>query len=352
MIKAAISRTGVPMPVHRSFERELAQLEALSGHVPDGDGIERVRRALGSENNYLVAKAAAIVADQSVAGLLPDVLAAFDRFFIDPVKSDPQCWAKNALAKALVRLECRDATVYLRGLRHTQEEPVWGGHSDTAGGLRGTCTHALVACDEIPDTALLNILLEPLLDQDKTVRSEAARAIGQVGGVSAALLLKLRVLLRKEEPEVLGACFSALLSMEQNDRLGAISLVADFLDDGEEAAAEAAFALAETHEPAALSALIDRRRKGAELWFGSVLDQAIVLSRLPEGMDFLLGVVEKDARNAGSALEAISRVHSSPEVRARVAQSVARARSERVLLAFQQYFPESGQDTAADSRHG
>src|SRR5271168_1500315 len=269
MVKAAISRSGVPMPANRSFERELAQLEALSGQVPDSAGVERVRHALGSENNFLVAKAAKIATDHNLKALLPEVLAAFDRFFIDPVKSDPQCWAKNALVKALDKLECRDATVYLRGLRHIQEEPVWGGHSDTAGALRGTCTHALVACDELTNMALLNILLEPLLDQNKTVRMEAARAIGNVGGASAALLLKLRVLLRKEEPEVLGACFSALLSMEHNDKLGTISLVADFLDDAEEAAAEAAYALAETHESAALTALIDRRRKGADSWFGS-----------------------------------------------------------------------------------
>jgi HEAT repeat protein len=341
MQKAAISRVGVRVPVNRSFERELAQLEAMSGRVPDLDEIEKVRRALGSENNYLVAKAAAIVADHGLKDILPDVLSAFDRFFIDSVKSDPQCWAKIALVKALIKLECRDATVYLRGLRHIQEEPVWGGHSDTAGALRASSTHALVVCEDVSEPALLNILLEPLLDQDKTVRMEAARAIGQVGGASATLLLKLRVLLRKEEPEVLGACFSALLGMEHNDKLGTISLVADFLDDAEEAAAEAAFALAETHESAALTALIDRRRKGADAWFASVLDQAIVLTRLPEAMDFLLGVIERDFRQAPSALEAISRVHSSAEVRDRVGQSVAKSKSERVQAAFRQYFPES-----------
>jgi hypothetical protein len=334
------NRTGVRMPVHRSFERELAQLEALSGQVPDEDGITRIRKALGNENNYLVAKAAKIVADHELADCLPEVLTAYDRFFVDAVKRDPQCWAKNALVKALVKLECRDAAVYLRGLRHTQEEPVWGGHSDTAGTLRATCTHALITCPELSDAELLNILLEPLLDLDKAVRMEAARAIGQVGGVSAALLLKLRVLLRKEEPEVLGACFSALLGMEHKDRLGAIYLVGDFLDHGEEAASEAAFALAETHDPAALSVLIDRRRAGADPWFVSVLDQAIAVSHLPEGLDFLLGIIEKDPRQAASALEAISRAHISDEVRARVAQSVARARSERVQLAFRQFFPE------------
>jgi HEAT repeat protein len=350
VVKAAISRIGVRMPVNRSFERELAQLEAMTGRVPDNVGIDRIRRALESENNYLVAKAAGLVANHGLAGLLAQTLAAFDRFFIDPVKTDPQCWAKNALVKALVKLDCRDATVYLRGLRHTQEEPVWGGQSDTAGVLRGTCTQALVACEGLGETALLNILLEPLLDQDKAVRMEAARAIGQVGGVSAALLLKLRVLLRKEEPEVLGACFSALLGIEHGDRPGTISLVADFLDDGEEAAAEAAFSLAETHDPAALAALIERRQLGADTWFGSVLDHAIVLTRLREGMDFLLGVIERDVRQAPSALEAISRVHQSAEVRARVAESVARAKNERVTLAFRQFFPESAPGSPASHR--
>lgn len=342
MAKAAISGTGVRMPVHRSFERELAQLEAMAGNVPDSAGIEKVRHALESENNYLVAKAATLVANHGLAGLLAQVLAAFDRFLIDAVKTDPQCWAKNALVKALVKLDCRNATVYLRGLRHTQEEPVWGGQSDTAGALRGTCTQALVACDGLSQTAILNVLLEPLLDPDKTVRMEAARAIGQVGGASAALLLKLRVLLRKEEPEVLGACFSALLGMDSGDKPGTISLVADFLDDGEEAAAEAAFALADTHDPAALAALIERRQLGADPWFSSVLDHAIVLTRLREGMDYLLGVIERDVRQAPSALEAISRVHNSAEVRARVAESVARAKNERVMLTFRQFFPEPG----------
>jgi hypothetical protein len=346
---------GVRLPVNRSFERELALLEAMSGHVPDAEGMERVRRALGNQNNYLVAKAARIVSEYALANLLPEVLSAFARFFVDPVKSDPQCWAKNALVKALVKLDCRDAEVYLRGLRHTQEEPVWGGQSDTAGALRGTCTHALVVCEGLSNAQLLDLLLEPLADRDKTVRIEAARAIGHVGGVSAALLLKLRILLRKEEPEVMGACFSALLGMDQmgqmnpmdqmnqihGDKQAAIALVGELLDDDEEVAAEAAFALAETHESAALVALIKRRRKGADTWFLSALDQAIVLTRLPEGVDFLLGVIEQDVRHAGSALEAISRVHDSPEMRARVAASVARADSERVELAFRQFFPET-----------
>jgi HEAT repeat protein len=330
------------MPANRSFERELAVLESMSGHVPDPQGVERIRKALCNENNYLVAKAARLVTEYTLAELLPEVLDAYDRFFEDAVSRDPQCWAKNALIKALVKLECRDGAVYMRGLRHHQEEPVWGGHSDTAGALRGACTHALVDCEGFSDMELLNILLEPLLDVDKTVRMEAARAIGQVGGKTAALLLKLRVLLRKEDAEVLGACFSSLLGMDGVDRAETILLVADFLDDGEEAAAEAAFALAEVHEPVALTALIERRRKGADQWFGSVLDNAIALTRLPEAMDYLLETVERDPRQAASALEAISRVHHSDEILARVDASVKRSGSERVMTAFRQFFPDAG----------
>lgn len=344
--KARASRNGVRLPVNRSFEKELAQLEAMNGRTPDAAGIERIRKALGNQNNYLVAKAARLAADHGLVTLLPEIRAAYDRFFIDPIESDPQCLAKNALVKTLVKLGVREASVYLRGLRHYQNEPVWGGLSDTAGELRATCTQALLNCPDLGNAELLSILLVPLLDEDKSVRMEAARAIGQVGGVTAALLLKLRIMIRKEDPEILGACFSALLAMGHDDKLGSIALVAEFLDDGEDSAAEAAFALAETHEPAALAALIERRRKGADAWFGSVLDHAIVLTRLQAGMDFLLSVIEQDARQAASALEAISRLHNSPKVRSRVAASVSKAKSERAQLAFRKYFP----DTEIDGR--
>jgi len=336
----ASSGKGVRLPASRNFERDLANLESMDGSAPDAAGIERLRKALDSENNYLVSKAAKIVDEQSLSVLLPEIRDAYERFFVDSISNDPQCWAKNTLVKALVKLGCRDAGAYLRGLRHHQNEPVWGGLADTAGELRGNCVQALLTCQELSAAELLSILLEPLVDEDKSVRMEAARAIGQVGGMAAALLLKLRILIRKEDPEILGACFSALLGMGHTDKLGSIALVAEFLHDGEEAAAEAAFSLAETHEPAALAALIDRRRKGADGWFESVLDHAIVLTRLQGGMDFLLNLIEQNGRNASSAIEAISRLQNSPKVRARVANAVAKSNNERSQLAFRKFFPE------------
>ena len=320
----------------QGFDKELAELEALKGALLDVGAIEHLRKALAHRNNFIVAKAAKLVAEAELNALLPDVLAAYDRFFIDAVKTDPQCWAKNALAKALVKLEHRAKDAYLRGMKHHQMEPSWGGPSDTAGALRGTCTHALVDCPGISDADLLTALLEPLTDTDKTVRMEAARAIGQVGGVSAALILRLRALLGKDEPEVLGACYSALLAVEGTR---AIELVAGSLKEGDDVAAEAAFALAELRTPEALAALIDRLRDGADDWFGSVLLSAIALTRLPEAMDYLIALIARDAREAPSTIEAIGRIAPSAELRARVWQAVEQTGSQRLEQAVRQHLP-------------
>ncbi len=342
-------RSSQPAPrstTQRGFDKELAELDALKDSPLDATAVEHIRKALGHRNNFIVAKAAKLVADNELAALLSDILAAYDRFFVDAVKSDPQCWAKNALVKALVKLEHRAKDAYLRGLRHHQMEPVWGGQSDTAGTLRGECAHALVDCPGISDAELLALLLEPLVDEDKTVRVEAARAIGQVGGISAALLLRLRILLApatgdEDAPEVLGAVFSALLGLE---RAQAIPLVAGFLKDGDDLAAEAAFALSELRTAEALATLVERYRGGVDAWFGSVMLSAIALTRLPEAMDFLLGLIARDAREALAVIEAIGRAAPTAEQRARVEQAVKQADNTRLDQAFRQHFPEPARE--------
>lgn len=328
----------------RGFESELAELDALrerltAGAALDAAVVEQLRKALGHKNNFLVAKAAKLAADAEIAALLADVLAAFERFFEDAAKSDPQCWAKNALSKALVKLEHRGKDAYLRGMRHHQMEPVWGGQSDTAGALRGTCTLALVDCPGISDAELLAALLEPLTDTDKTVRVEAARALGQVGGVSAALLLRLLALRGSHEPEaeVMGAVYSSLLGLEGT---AAIPLVARALEDGGETAGEAAFALADMRNAEALKALLARLSEGADAWFGSVLLSAIAVTRLPEAMDFLLAMIADDKREAAEAIEAIGRIAPNAELRARVEAAAEQADSPRLRKALKEFLPE------------
>jgi hypothetical protein len=344
--RSAKSKSTSPAPSSHGFEKELAEIEALGEALkvtgaPNADQVQQLRKSLTHRNNFIVSKAARLIADAQLTALLPEVLTAFDRFFNDAAKTDPKCWAKEALAKALVKLEHRSKDAYLRGMRHHQMEASWGPPVDTAGALRGTCTHALVDCPGISDSDLLTALLEPLTDDDKTVRMEAARAIGNVGGVSAALLLRLRALLGpalrdRDEPEVLGAVYSALLTLEG---AAAIPLVAAALEDGDDTSGEAAFALADLRTAEALAVLIARLHAGADAWFSGVLLSAIALTRLPEAVDFLIATVARNAREAPVAIEAISRIAPNAELRARVEQAVEQADSTRLRQFFRQHLP-------------
>lgn len=320
---------------HRGFDEQMAALDALKGRELDADAIALIRKSLANRSNYLVAKAARLAEDAGLTGLIPDLLAAYDRFFTNAEKIDPQCWAKNALSRALAKLECRDKDVFLRGLRHHQPEPTWGGRSDSAGTLRANCAHALVACNGLDNQELLIILLDVLVDEDKSVRVEAVRAIAQLGEM-AAPLLRLRALIPGEDPEVLGQCFTALLAIERD---AAIPFVARFLDAGDDPAGEAAFALAETRRPAALAALLRRQKEFADDWFSGVLLSAIALTRLPEAAGFLIGMIEREERAAPAAIEALSRAATNEELRARLRRAVEATGSPRLLKALRENPP-------------
>jgi hypothetical protein len=307
------------MAAKRNFDQQLAALDALR-QQPEQVRERGLRKALTHRNNFLVAKAADLVREFQMAQVIPELLVAFDRFFHNPVKTDPQCWAKNALSRSLARLEHQDAGVFLRGMRHIQMEPIWGGRSDTAGTLRATCALALVQGSALSESALLAHLLELLGDTDKGVRREVVRAIEQVGSSSAALLLRLRAVLGADEPEVLGACYSGILSIEG---LSAIPWVGRFLASGDECAAEAALAIAGTHSPEGFAALREGFAKANDPWWHSVLLSAIALTRQEEAVEFLLDLIRSESPDAEAAIEAVLRALPSSEVVNRLKESVA-----------------------------
>jgi HEAT repeat protein len=248
------------------------------------------------------------------------LLIAFDRFFENPAKTDPQCWAKNALSRALAAFEHQDAAVFLRGMRHIQLEPVWGGTSDTAGTLRSTCALALVQCRSLVDADLLTHLVELLGDKDKSVRTEAVRAIEQVGSSSSGILLRLRAILAADEPEVLGACYSGILRLEG---ASAVPWVSRFLRSADDPAAEAALAIAGTHSLQGFEVLRERFAEETDPWFCSVLLSAIALTRQDAALEFLLDQVRSESLQAEEAIEAILRAMPSPEVTKRLEELVA-----------------------------
>jgi HEAT repeat protein len=315
------------MPGKRKFEEQLAALDELRHQRPEVS-TEPLRKALTNRNNLIVAKASDLVRELQLTQLTPELLAAFDRFFDDPVKTDPQCWAKNAISRALAAFEHQDADVFLRGMKHIQPEPSYGGSSDSAGTLRATCALALVQCRRLPEPELLSHLIELVEDKDKSVRVEVIRAIEQLGSTSAALLLRLRALLsphlnskmQEEEPEVLGACYSGILRIEGPS---AIPWVSQFLDSSDDSSAEAALAIAGTHSPQAFETLRERFAKESDPWFCSVLLSAIALTRQDAAVEFLLDQVRTESLQAEAVIEALLRTMPSEEVNKRLEKLVA-----------------------------
>ena len=320
MDHAPVSRVTLhSMAGKRSFEEQLSALDALRQQSPDAC-VEPLRKALTHRNNYVVAKAADLVRDFNLAHLTPELHIAFDRFFENPVKTDPQCWAKNALSRALAAMEVQDADVFLRGMRHIQLEPVWGGRSDTAGTLRATCALALVQCRSLTEPDLLAHLVDLLADKDKAVRIEVARAIEQVSSPSSALLLRLRAVLGADEPEVLGACYAGVLRIEG---VQAILWVSRFLATSDDSAAEAALAIAGTHTLEGFHALKAALIEAKDPWFRSVLLSAIALTRQDAAFEFLLELVRQESLDAEGAIEALLRSMPSPEIVTKLEDMVA-----------------------------
>lgn len=237
----------------RPFDQKLEALDALRASPPPDTAAftSSIAKSLADRNNFVVSKAAALAADFHHPTLIPDLLTAFDRFMQDPAKSDPQCWAKNAVVKALKDLGHTDAAVYLRGMRHIQMEPVWGGQADSATTLRATCVLALLDC-RIDDLTMLTCLAEALADPEKPVRIDAARALSGAGIPEAAALLRLKALSGDSEPEVVGQCLASLLTLQPD----AVEFAARFFNSPEpELQVEAVAALAQSGASAALPAL-------------------------------------------------------------------------------------------------
>ena len=296
----------------RRVEEEIERLGRLRDAADPG-AAAALRKALTDRVGLVVAKAAKVAAALELHELIPDLLRAYERLFDKPAERDPQCWGKSAIAQALVSLDHREAVPFLRGARWTQMEPVWGGQEDTAAGLRGICLLALPACAEARREIVFRCLVDGLADRAQTVRVEAARAIAQMGGDEAPLLLRLKARTGDGEPPVIGQVFDSLLGLEANE---AVPFVAGFLDSrGEEVSAEAALALGASRLEAAVEALERAWTATRDSALRDALARALSVSRQPRAIGFLLDVV-KSGRPAESAaaLEALSIHRETAEI--------------------------------------
>ena len=288
---------------NRRIEEQLEALGRLRG-VPAAEAAPALRKALADRVNLVAAKAANLAADLNVPDVLPDLLRAFDRLFEDPVKRDPQCWGKNAMARALKDLGHRESSAFLRGAVHIQMEPVWGGQEDTAGPLRGICLLALPACADLAREQVLRHMVNALTEPSPTVRADAARALAEMQGDDCALLLRLKARSGDAEPAVTGQVLESLIALERRD---ALPFVRQFLAAGDQVAEEAALALGGSRQSEAVEVLLETWPTARGLEYRQALLRALSISRQDRAIEFLNHLAAEgrpqDAADARAALE-------------------------------------------------
>jgi len=302
----------------RKVEDELEALGELRRRAPDADATARLRTALAARQSPIAAKAARIAGELEIEALVPDLRAAFERLCVNPVKSDPGCAAKTAIARALYTIGAYEDALFLRGIRHVQREPVWGGSEDTACELRGLCALALIRLGH-PDAAVE--VAELLADREVEARIGAARAIASSESERFAPLLRFKVLTGDAEPQVVAECVAALLRISAE---AALDLCTRLLDGPDAAVAETvALALGESRLRAALPVLRAWWERTTTLELRRVALLAISMLRSEEAHAFLFSLIDAaPGHDARHAIAALAIFREDEALRARIAAAV------------------------------
>ena len=318
----------------RPLEETLLALRRVRQAPEAEESLRELRAVLEGEGSHAVARAATLVGELGLGALVPDLVAAFPRFFEDPVRTDPGCAAKTAIVEALRRLEQDERALYRRAAVHVQMEPVFGGRVDTAADLRGASAMALA---ESAGVDVLVDLAHLLADREAPVRVSAARAVSVQGRDGGIPLLHLKALEGDPEPRVVSECLLALLRLDADH---ALPFVATFLDRGDAAAEAAAIALGESRRADALPLLRGFLDRASRRGLARVTLLAIAALRRDEAVDLLLSLAKDEpgplAREALSALASVGggdtlyeRAKAVVEVRPELKDDLARAFGRR-----------------------
>ncbi len=315
------------------IEDRLAELATLAKSPDTPETRKQLRKHLASKTSLIVAKTAEIIAHLEDHDFLPDLIAAFHRFMIDPVKTDKGCAAKTAIVKALLAVDCDDEELFRTGIRHVQHEPSWGGRSDTAAPLRALCGLGLVQVGS-PDA--MNELAALLADKEADARIGAAGALGHCGP-TAAPLLRFKVLTGDEEPAVLAECFNALMALSPS---ASFEFVAGFVDQHYSLLYEhAALALAESRLPGVFELLKEKWTATFDREFKQTLLLPIALTRSEPARDFLISVLESgDVRLAAAVITTLGIYRDDATMRRRAEEAIGGPNKAQLLAALRRVF--------------
>ena len=322
------------MPKSRRIEDALAALNQLRAAPTSDAALAQLRKALAGKSSHVAAKAAQIAGESEIGALVPDLVAAFERFMQNPVKSDPNCSAKAAIADALYRIGHDDESVFLRGIHHRQMEPVYGGRVDTAIDLRAASALGLVRMNYAD--ALVE-LADLLADPEPRARAAAAQAIAYCGSDHGVPLLRLKVLSGDDDPSVISECLAGLLRLATASSL---PFAARLLDASNASIREAAaLALGGSRLPEAFGVLRQWWERTADVTLRRTALLAIAMLRRDQPLDFLLSLIaDANGPTAREAIAALAMYRHDDAVRQRVRECIDRRKDVDLRGAFADAF--------------
>ena len=302
-----------------SAGQKLAALSRLRDELHTPTAISRLRAALGDRSNYIIERAAELIADSANTAFADDLVKTYHRLRSNPLKMDPGCLGKIAIMQALVRLEHGDAEIYRDGVTYRQYEPVRDGEVDTAAALRAAAALGLVL--SAPSLEVLNRCAILLTDRCDQAREGAAQALGISGIPEGAPLLRLKLITGDSVPTVIGECCSALLKLDRQHGADFVTWMLGFHNP--DVCVQAALALAETRRPEMYQPLRAAWEARTEHTVRESLLLCIGLLRTAEAEAFLLSLIgSRDGRAGADAIRALTTRRSDSELRAKIEAAV------------------------------
>jgi hypothetical protein len=211
-------------PKQKMIKERIRELHLKCSNSDPVEVQATVLEALNDRHCLIVKEAAELCEERLIYDLEADLLEAYRRFLKKPVKNDPNCTAKEAIARTLVALDSQEVEFFIAGLGYHQHEPVWGGTEDTATDLRVSCAMGL-ANTSYPRALIELVAL--LYDHNSHARRGAVRAIAYTQPLAAEAVLRSKAMAGDAEPEVIGETLSALLQVSPSESQ---EFVASFLE--------------------------------------------------------------------------------------------------------------------------
>jgi hypothetical protein len=326
------------------LKEALQKVSTLRAEGVSEKGITTLRKMTSKEAGMVVAKTAEVAAEWNTTELAQDLHDAFYRLSKDGVDTDPQCWGKTAIVKALYDLAWQDTKIFIAACKTVQLEPVYGGKGDSATGVRTAAIQALAQLPATDTLTVVNTLADLLADESPKVRAEAARACVYCQPLLVSPLLRLKIRSGDTEPRVLGVCFDTLLIISPESET--VQLVQEyatpklitkrFSPSHDVVQAEAIASLASSSLAEAINAASKLYPALSDTQLRRVLLTALGGSSATEAFNFLCQIVkEAPVNEAKWGLEALKPKLHDEEIRAQI-EGYLKERNDTDLLRMYQ----------------